>query len=440
MPWDPFNAWPEYRRWIWLSIAAWLVLLRGPAFVDNLRVKSPEQSTPNFFQEYASGRNWLEGISIYSDHRETVPRYLHSAFVEGRSYVFANAHPPTSVLISLPFAKLNFADSFVVWNSVSLCALIASLWIAYRQLKIELRASSAIGLISLLLLCHPLWEQCRLGQLSLILLFLVTASWAAERSGRPLLSGVLLGTAASIKLFPAFLFLYFALRANWKVVIAGTVAILGLTAVTIIVLGFNCYRDYFLNVLPEIQWFRVGWNNDSVWGFWSRLFDPAPERARVRSLTDPLFYSPFLAKMLSLFMSAALIGIVAWNVRRDATGQRSDLTYATAVIGMLLISPVCWNHYLLILLVPLAIIWIELPSSMCARALFLLILTAFWIGYPVVWTVFDLNGRIATPLDHLFVLSYQFYALLGLFGLALVELRLREFEAKQRKGHALEAG
>ncbi len=84
------------------------------------------------------------------------------------------------------------------------------------------------------------------------------------------------GAATCIKLFPGFLFAYYALRGRWKVVAAGLVTVAGLTALTVLVLGIDAYRTYFFTVLPEIQWFRVGWNNDSVWGFWSRLFDPAP--------------------------------------------------------------------------------------------------------------------------------------------------------------------
>jgi hypothetical protein len=63
---------------------------------------------------------------------------------------------------------------------------------------------------------------------------------------------------------------------------------------------------------------------------------------------------------------------------------------------------------------------LQLPASRFARTLFLTIVAAFWIGYPVIWTVFGLNGRTARPIDSLGILSYQFYALLGFFALALM--------------------
>jgi hypothetical protein len=443
MAWDPFSAWPNERRWIWLTIAGWLLLLRGPAFVEHLQAKSPRDLIPDFFQEYASARNWFEGLPIYDDHRQSVRRYLGAQLNERRSHVVVNAHPPTSILLTLVLAKLDFARAFLAWNLVSAAALAVSLWIVRRQLEVPFSRWSIAPLLTLLLLCFPLWEQCRLGQLTLILLLLITGAWAAERSGWPRLAGALLGAATCIKLFPGFLFIYYGLRGRGKIVAAGLATIVCLTGLTTIVLGVDAYRSYLFTVLPEIQWFRVGWNNDSLWGFWSRLFDPAPEHERDRSLTEPLYYSPILAKTLSLISSAVIVGILAWAVRlrfghgagsgtprptapRDRAGSGGphpvlgDLTFALAVTAMLLISPICWEHYLLLLLAPLAIVWMNLPASRFARAAFSMIVAAFWLGYPVTWTAFGLNGRTATPIDSLGILSYQFYALLGFFSLALL--------------------
>ncbi len=367
MRWDPLGAWPNERRWMWLTFCVWMLILRGPSFVGDFLAKPYEESIPDFFQEYASARNWFEGISVYTDHRLSVPHYL-DVKLNVISLVVVNAHPPTSILLALPFAKLEFPWAFLAWNLVSLAALVASLWIVQRQLKIPLTAWSLAPLAGLFLLCYPLGEQIRMGQLTLILLLLLTGTWAAERSERPWLAGALLGSAMCIKLFPGFLFLYYALRGRWRVVAAGLVTAAALTDLTVLILGLESYRSYFVEVLPSIQWFRAGWNNDSLWGFWSRLFDPSPEHERLWHLTAPLFYSPALALSLSLISAAAVAGILAWAVRSDAKNEKSDLTFAMAVTAMLLVSPVCWEHYLLLLLVPLAIVWTKLSASRLARA------------------------------------------------------------------------
>ena len=84
---------------------------------------------------------------------------------------------------------------------------------------------------------------------------------------------------------------------------------------------------------------------------------------------------------------------------------------------MLLISPITWNHYFVLLLAPLAIFWLNLPASIWARALFLIVVAALWTMPDFVWTLFDLRGTTARPISSLTVISYQMYALLGLFAL-----------------------
>ncbi len=341
MLWDPLESWPNERRWIWSTIALWLVVLRGPAFLENLRARPPSEIVPDFFQEYASARGWIEGRPLYADHRETIPRYLGGRLDEQRSTVVVNAHPPASVLLALPspgsssplpsspgtsFPSPRWRQAFGLCRSSSRFPSAVSLWLrSWRCSCFAIR-----------------FEHCRLGQLTLILLLLVTGAWAAERSGRPLLAGLLFGTATAVKLFPGFLLIYSALRGRWRVVTAGLVTIGGLLALTTATLGFEAHRTYFATVLPSIQWFRVGWDNNSLWGFWSRLFDPAPEHVRDRSLTEPLIYSPTLAVALSLVSSAAATAVLAWAVRRDASGRKSNLTFALAVVAMLLVSPICW--------------------------------------------------------------------------------------------------
>ena len=274
-----------------------------------------------------------------------------------------------------------------------------------------------------MLLCFPLWEQWRQGQLSLILLALITGTWAADRSGRLRLAGGLLGLAIAIKIFPGFHLLYYVLRRRWNLVAGAVLTVTVANVIATAVLGVLAYRDYFTVVLPEIQWFRVGWDNCSLWGFWSRLFDPVLERARDRSLSVPLYHSPVLAMSLSLLSCAGIVGLLISVVRRGDEGQRADLTFAAAVTSTLLVSPVCWGHYLTVLLVPLAVAFVNLPNSTFTRALFILVTTALWLGYPPAWTAFDLKGRPAMPLHSLTVLSYHTYALLCFLALALIELR-----------------
>ncbi len=166
---ESIHATTNARRWIWISLCCWLLLLRGPAFLGNLSASPPNQLIPDFFQEYASAQAWVNGQPLYGDLHESASRLFGAELNDKRSYVLLNAHPPTAIMLALPLSYLDFNSAFLTWNLVSLGALAASLSIVQRGLKIPFSAWSLAPLLSLLLLCFPLWEQCRLGQLTLIL-------------------------------------------------------------------------------------------------------------------------------------------------------------------------------------------------------------------------------------------------------------------------------
>jgi hypothetical protein len=105
-------------------------------------------------------------------------------------------------------------------------------------------------------------------------------------------------------------------------------------------------------------------------------------------------------------------------------GQRArstadwDLVYALCVEGCLLVSPVTWDHTLLLLVLPLAIAWPRIKESRPARiaAVFFVMVIAF--EPTLLWRIFLGPGwpsAVAGPKDSLLVLSLPFYALSGLF-------------------------
>jgi Glycosyltransferase family 87 len=387
----------------------------------------------DFFQEWASARNLLNGLPTYTDLRITTPLYLKpDHFDPGEVTVEVNAHPPTSVLLALPFALFDYNDAVLLWNLVSLALMAASLCLIKTALRIPFPAEQILPTMALLSLCGPLLLQVLLGQLNLVLLFLLTLVWASDRMNRPILAGILLGSATAIKLFPGFLFLFFLLRGNWKAVLGGGITLVALTAVTAALLGTDAYRDYICEVLPRVARFRGNWNNASVVGFWSKLFDPVTVKEHV----VPLWRSATVASAGILVSCTAIVAILGRTVRRAGAQHDADLAFGLAIVAMLLISPLTWEHSFLLLPIPLATIWVDISKSRVARGLFLATLPAFWLIPMPFYYIFIHGGRthgVATPLFTLTLLSYQFYALLGLFCLGI-------YAAESRRGMTAAGG
>src|SRR5262249_37239884 len=112
--------------------------------------------------------------------------------------------------------------------------------------------------------------------------------------------------------------------------------------------------------------------------------------------TIPLLRSPPLAQLgigLSRLILAAICAWVAW---RSRSRLQADLAFGLSLVAMLLISPITWDHYLLVLLVAWALIWVRLPGAALARGLFLAISAVLWAMPPLIWRAVLTETRITT--------------------------------------------
>jgi hypothetical protein len=420
---------PRLAQRVFWALALLITALPLLGLINNMRPENRPEQHPehageplilDFFQEWASAKNHFKDLPVYTPQTTTAALYLGNT--NHNPPIKVNAHPPSSVLLALPFAFLSYSDAFLVWNLISLLALVLSLWLVIRQLDIPFTAWSLLPTIVLLTWCNPFRQHIFQGQINLLLLPLFVGIWAADRSGRPDLAGVLLGLATAIKLFPGFLFVYYLLRRQWKVLGIGTLTVAAVTGLTAAVLGVDTYTSYVHDVLPQVQEFKDWWANISLFGFWSKLF--LGQSGHV----IPLYQSPILAAAGAYVSCALVIGVLSWVVWRARTRTQQDLAFALTLTTMLLVSPIAWDHYFVFLLVPLALLWTHLPSSWVAKAIFPVLIVSMWFPAKVIWDntipgpAEIKDGKIypAYPIHSLTVLAYQFFTLLGIYLFLLV--------------------
>jgi len=119
--WDPVNALPSARKWIWALLAVYVLIAQGPTFLRN--IPGRWDGGNDFFQDWTSARNVLEGRPAYLPLSEAAA--LHGPKLGGRPAVIPrlpwNAHPPTSVLATLPLALLDYLDAVTISTHSSPC-------------------------------------------------------------------------------------------------------------------------------------------------------------------------------------------------------------------------------------------------------------------------------------------------------------------------------
>jgi hypothetical protein len=243
---------------------------------------------------------------------------------------------------------------------------------------------------------------------------------------------MVIGAAAAIKLFPAYLAVYSVARLRLRPLLAAALCFVALTAVTALILGFDAYCDYVQIVLPAQTRFQSLGYNCAVSGFWHKLFGPAGEKGWV----VPLWSCPALAQYGTLVSELVITGIVAAMAYHAQRAAQRDLAFASAITGMVLVSPVSWDTSLLLLLVPIAVLARHARGQSRIQIALLAIGILIWLPQQAL-TNLALGGSVVRPVSWAFMVgpaSLKFYALLGVFVLEVAAFRTASMVSREADG------
>jgi hypothetical protein len=392
--------------------AVLIVVLFGGLMVS---LRPRPEAPRDFFQDYASARNLRSSRPVYTRIDQVIGEYTGG---RGTSLLAYNAHPPTSVLLALPFAGMAYVPAAVAWGLLSVALLAGSVAVFLSELRPDLSLSHLVLLSVVLGLWPPLWAHLLEGQLGVPILFLLTLAWRAARHGKDSLAGGLIGFAAAIKIFPAVLIAFFLVRGRFRLAVAATLSLVLVSAATLSITGPGAFRDYVMIVLPNLKHWSEYEGNVSLNGFFSRLLSPYPAGA-------------------ATWMAAILVAAVVW-VRSTRAGF--DESFALAITGVLLTAPLTWPHSLVILLLPLAVYGGRLSR---ADSVSRWLAGAGWLLMAVPQGFFLTNPRAFIPVAaeykrpsvvvSLTVLSLNFYGLVAFFFAQARLRRTRQFDGSEHR-------
>ncbi|GIW43395.1 MAG: hypothetical protein KatS3mg077_0677 [Candidatus Binatia bacterium] len=295
-----------------------------------------------------------------------------------------NTWPPFFNLLCVPLALLARPTAYVaralwfvlnfacVWWILRLCAMLVYnrrlTWAPGQGLAV----SSPWIFVPLLLSERYVSSNFDHVQINLILFALVLAGLTAQREGRWLNGGLLVGLAAAIKLMPVTFVAYFAWRRRWAAFWSSLVAFLGLSFSPALVFGWGRFWDYVIAWHERVAggW-GVGRLNQSVWAMWDRWLGHGmvplltPGAHDIASSGSPVV-------TVAVFLTLVSFGLAFWRRARVANpgcwqqvAEWSVVFLATAVF-----SPVTWKAYLAVSVLPAMLLfaaWWHAPISSSAR-------------------------------------------------------------------------
>jgi hypothetical protein len=289
-----------------------------------------------------------------------------------------NANPPAFLFAMLPLTYVPDGVAFALWTAAAIVGLVFSVEQIARALRLrfEYLLLVAIGL-------QGVSASLRFGQVTLLLLPLMTLAWLADREGQKDMAGSWLGGLIYLKPFVGVYALYMLWRREWRTLRSMIAVYAGLAAIGLLA-GVRLTLSWIetLRAIGEKASHVV---NASWPALVARVFNV--DRSQPEPAFKPWAVAPTVEWWLSLGGVVAIALISAWTIRRS---KNRDAQWAILAAAMLLMSPLGWMYYIPLLIPPFAAV---IPSSRH--------LTFFAIAGAILWvpsTVLARNtfGPLAT--------------------------------------------
>lgn len=340
----PTPAFPRIRL-----LLGFFVLLSIVEMISLLLVGGVHSN--DFKHLWLGTRVLIEGGSPYD------PQLLLFA---ARQYGIDSINPyvylPATALFLWPLGKMSFGAAMLAWFVLNMgmawCAvLLGPVWV---RLEKPWRAQlfGALFLIGSM----PFMRQMTAGQMNLIVLASLLLAWGWLIRDRQIPAGFILGLAAAFKIAPFFfLFPLLGLK-RWRAAggLIGGFAAANLVALALF--GAGVHQE----ALPVLS--NMGYGQ-STWARFGMDFYRDPFNQSINSLMHHLFaenpyttpwadLGPGMANGLTWVVSlllfgsfAALLGRYFMSKQSAPWGEAESILYLLAVMMMLLLPSLCWDHY-----------------------------------------------------------------------------------------------
>ncbi|MEX5219293.1 MAG: DUF2029 domain-containing protein [Nitrospira sp.] len=258
---------------------------------------------------------------------------------------------PIVALLFSPFSVLSLHSAHLLFALLSLIGVMATVYMLWFISDASFPRKYVI--VFLFVVNGPLFYSLKEGNLTHFVLLLLVAGVLCLARGRDSWAGFFFAMAAIIKL-PLFLFAgYFVAGRRWSVLRGYGATVIGVCSVSLLYAGWTSHIEWYREaVLPFADKGLSAFNVQSIDGFLlrlgedARLYDWKPSEVGVEF------------RLLRHFVAAALLGM-SWLIFMKRP-NRNDMQAVSVELSMvlcvaLMISPVSWTHYYLLLLLPLSL-------------------------------------------------------------------------------------
>lgn len=268
---------------------------------------------PDFSVYYYSAKNLVNGVNMYR-----TPVNLYTGL----------GYPPYSLLFYIPLTVFPYQAAQAAFTILSFLAFLGSVVLAVR-IYLPGSLTRYLAVCVLMFLAFPTRFTLGMGQVNLIVLFLLLAAIRAERTPVSVLF-----LTISVMLKPQILFIlpFLFMTGKRDTVALSCVIMVLLAGLTVGVFGTDIFLTYLSRTVPQLITFheRGIYYNQGIGAVFSRFL-------------------PDTAAAIATYVSSSLVYTVTFiTLIRKRTSPAATL--AIALAALLLIEPLSWQHHYVFLL------------------------------------------------------------------------------------------
>lgn len=278
-------------------------------------------------------------------------------------YKTLNLNPPIFFILFKPLSFYSQTHAYMFFSGLMVIALLVSLKWTFKYFSPHLPHKFLY--ILALLCCYPTMTSFKIGQLTPLIYFLIIGGYHAIEKKKELLASILWGLVITLKLFPGLLLFFLWHQKKYNVLCLTLLAICILSILPLPIYDITLYKQY-CSLMSQINWYSHSWNF-SLFGLAIKLF-----------FTHQTSVEGFnYLKLLSL--SFCIITAAYYFKTLYDRQLEKNHCFLFSLCMMLVLSPLAWQYYLILLFIPLVFFAHNFFSYPPMRQILILASTAFLI-------------------------------------------------------------
>ncbi len=300
----------------------------------------------DFTQYYVASRMVLEGEAkgIYETDGYYLAKAASYGAVTDAGEAMTNAYPPFAAFCLIPFALLPYRPALLLFSVISLLALAAGVGAFFANEEIANRRDFILAGLLITFSFFPVYYSIYMGQINALLFLCMALALYFARRGSDWPTGFFIAVAVLVKIFPAVLIPFFAVKRQFKIVIAALVSMVVLGAVSLTMCHPSLYITYVSQVLPQKVEGGAFYRNQGFSGLFARLLT---DNIYVNALANRPALAHGLSSLAGALVLVAALGVAA---RHGSNASSIDLDFGLCLVATLLALPKSYEHYAIVLL------------------------------------------------------------------------------------------